>query len=871
MKTKHLSHILLTLVLSSQGVMGATPSTDSQFEHKSSLFNDSSISKFLNTASDMTDEEEELMKFLYANMVLPDWADYTPEFYLQNVRSSLRARKEMPWGKTVPQREFIHFVLPVRVNNENFDESRMVFYDELKDRVKDLTMEEAILEVNHWCHEKVTYQPSDSRTSSPLSTVSQAIGRCGEESTFTVAALRSVGIPARQVYTPRWAHTDDNHAWVEAWADGKWYFLGACEPEPILNLAWFNSPASRGMLMTTKVFGDYDGPEEVLERTPTNTIINVTENYAPVRIAEVTVRDAAGKAVENAAVNFSLYNYAEFYPIGRKISDSKGHASLLTGLGDLIVWASDGTNFGVAKIPAASTSPVDIILDKTPGWTGVMEFDIVPPAPSASLPTPTEEQRKENNLRLAREDSIRGAYMATFATDKGAQIVAALLNLDKDSLQDIRVKSRGNVHILTDLLSELPPAQRHKTLRLLSVVSEKDLRDIEPLVLLDHITTPPVDGLPAEIYDKYVMNPRISNEYLTTYKYALVPYFRGKTPEEIIRWCRDSVAVDSDYNQLAIKMAPTSVLRLKRADADSRNIFAVAAMRSAGIPAQINPVTGKTQYYNAEGQWTDFTLTPSEKASATAVPKGKIDLKFTPTGRILDPKYYYQFTISKIDGGLPHLLEFDEGETASSVNSREMEFDKGRYVIVTGQRMADGGVLARAEVFNITDSETTAVPLTIRQDSTEVQVIGSFNSENLYHDLATDTDKSLLSTTGRGYYILGLIQPNHEPTTHTLNDIAAVAAEFEKWGKKLVLLFADKSEAERFDRTRFPGLPSNVVFGTDINSANMKEVMENLNLTSSERPVFIIADTFNRVVFLSQGYTIGLGETIVDTLHRLKE
>lgn len=47
-----------------------------------------------------------------------------------------------------------------------------------------------------------------------------AYGRCGEESTFTVAALRSVGIPARQVYTPRWAHTDDNHAWVEAWVNG---------------------------------------------------------------------------------------------------------------------------------------------------------------------------------------------------------------------------------------------------------------------------------------------------------------------------------------------------------------------------------------------------------------------------------------------------------------------------------------------------------------------------------------------------------------------------------------------------------------------------------------------------------------------------
>ncbi len=70
-----------------------------------------------------------------------------------------------------------------------------------------------------------------------LFTIRSAYGRCGEQSTFTVAALRAIGIPARQVYTPRWAHTDDNHAWVEAWADGTWYFLGACEPEAVLNLA----------------------------------------------------------------------------------------------------------------------------------------------------------------------------------------------------------------------------------------------------------------------------------------------------------------------------------------------------------------------------------------------------------------------------------------------------------------------------------------------------------------------------------------------------------------------------------------------------------------------------------------------------------
>ena len=110
----------------------------------------------------------------------------------------------MLWGKEIPDEVFRHFVLPIRVNNENLDDSRRVFYGELKDRVKGLPMKDAILEVNHWCHEKVVYRPSDARTSSPLASVKTAYGRCGEESTFTVAALRAVGIPARQVYTPRW-------------------------------------------------------------------------------------------------------------------------------------------------------------------------------------------------------------------------------------------------------------------------------------------------------------------------------------------------------------------------------------------------------------------------------------------------------------------------------------------------------------------------------------------------------------------------------------------------------------------------------------------------------------------------------------------
>ena len=227
----------------------------------------------------LSDEQREALEMLYAYMPLPDSTDRQTDFYLEYVVDpALRARAEMPWGTMVSDTLFRHFVLPLRVNNEPLDRHRPQFYEQLKERVKGLSMKDAILEVNHWCHEKASYQPSDARTRSPQQTVGSAIGRCGEESTLTVAALRSVGIPARQVYTPRWAHTDDNHAWVEAWADGEWHFLGACEPEPVLDLGWFNAPASRGMLMHARVFGDYNGAEERLEEIDGTTFINVTDN-----------------------------------------------------------------------------------------------------------------------------------------------------------------------------------------------------------------------------------------------------------------------------------------------------------------------------------------------------------------------------------------------------------------------------------------------------------------------------------------------------------------------------------------------------------------------------------------------------------------
>lgn len=821
----------------------------------------------------LSGERLEAMQFLYAYMPLPDIVDYDASFHLQNVDYALRARAEMPWGSSVPVREFLHFVLPLRVNNEDMDSSRVVFYNELKDRVKGLSMEEAVLEVNHWCHEKVTYTPSDIRTSAPLATVRTAYGRCGEESTFTVTALRAVGIPARQVYTPRWAHTDDNHAWVEAWVDGKWRFLGACEPEPVLDLAWFNAPASRGMLMHTKAFGNYTGPEEVVGRTPCYTEINVTDNYAPVAPVTVRVVDEKGNPV-STDVEYKIYNYAEFFTAATRTSDSDGYATLSTGLGTLLAWATHEGRFGYALCEPASGDTAVIVLDKSSGYTASFEVDITPPRERNTAPEISFEQATCNARRFATEDSLRNAYVATFPGRDEAELLAFETGIDKGLVHNFLSKSRGNHAVIKDFLQWACKVDKERAMSLLYVVSEKDLRDITPDVLRDHMENVPLARFGDNIFYPYVVNPRVSNERLTPYKAFFMENFSpediegfAKNPKEWAEWCRENIIIENEWNPLQLCMSPAGVWRVRRCDTHSRDIFFVAGARSMGIPARIDAVTGKTQYYAGQGNWCDADFSFCDKVSP---PQGQIIAKFEPTAFIDNPRYYSHFSLSKIDAGRLQLQNYPESATWNTLLKEGTMVDAGDYLMVTGTRMADGGVLAQLTFFSVNGGESKELSYVQRESKEKLQVIGGFNSENLFYDLNSNVQRSLLSATGRGYYIIALVAPNSEPTNHFLRDVMPYKEQFEEWGQKMVLLFADSDEAGRFVND-FPLLPSTVVWGTDINNKIYNEIVANMKLQNPSRPIILVADTFNRVVFMSQGYSIGLGEQLAKVIKQLSE
>ena len=821
--------------------------------------------------SPMSVEEREALMFLYAYSPLIDLSFSGGDFLLKNVRWAFQAREAMPWGKDIPEDIFRHFVLPVRGGKENLDTARIVFYKELKERVATCeSMEKAALEVNHWCHEHVIYKPTNARTRSPLATMLTAYGRCGEESIFTLAALRAVGIPARQIYTPRWAHCDDNHAWIEVWVDGEWKYLGACEPEPRLNIAWFTLPVQRAMYVESEVFGKYNGQEEIVYVNESGSGVNVTSHYTRTVPTVVQVIDENGQPVENAKVEYKIFNYGEFYPVVTLYSDVKGETSLTLGQGDIFVWASKGKKLGFGELSVERQDTLTVVLDKTVGDLFSGEWDLVPPRQHDITALSTDEERAVNDRRFAREDSLRNVYVATFMSRTQGGDVAMELGVDTARFAAYMVASRGNYSELLRFMREVSPERRTLAMNLLGVIAEKDLQDTPADVLLSHVEG---DGRDVSnpYFTEYILNPRVQNELLTAYREPVREFLKRHGITDVIGLIQETgkiKVVDSLYPAKVVT-PPVGVIRAGVTDVLSRNVFFVAACRTMGIPARLSPISGKPEYYQ-NGTWHTVNFM-TEKV----VPKGELMLHYAQK-TVSDPKYFLNFTIGKLEDGRVRTIDLgsnaavDMGVGASykTIFTKPVTLEEGDYLLSTGNRRSDGAVLADLVSFQVEAGKLTNIDMLIRPCVEKMEILGVVSTA-LSIVPEGKTKPEAIRLPEKGYTAIALIEANKEPTNHLLRDMSGMKDDFENLGVPLYFVFKDADHQAKFNRADFRVFPSVMQWGTDLDGRLLKGLAEGLRLTNTESlPLIVLLNAKGEVVFVSQGYSVGLGTQIMNIISR---
>ncbi len=819
----------------------------------------------------LSPDEKQAMEFMYAYMPLSDLADYTPDFFLKNVQFSLKARQEMPWGKTIPEEEFLHFVLPLRVNNENLDNFREVMYPEIKARIQGLDMKQAALEINHWCHEKVNYRGTDSRTSAPLSTVKKTFGRCGEESTFTVTAMRTAGIPARQVYTPRWAHTDDNHAWVEVWIDGKWHFLGACEPDVDLDMGWFSEPSHRVMLVHSRAYGRYFGADDVVTAADRFSELNLTSNYATIKKITISVKNTDGTPVDSAKVEYQLYNYAEYYPIATGYTNAGGLTSLNTGMGDLIIWAAKNGKFAYQKLSVPEKDTLQLVLNQTVPADKSESFDLVPPHAVKMELNVSKEDRSKNDRRLAHEDSIRNAYMKTFKDSAWIAGFAEKTKLPFDSVSRFIQLSYGNWDQISAYLEKNAPKYRRTVLELAGTLAAKDFSDTPESILTDHLEQTAKSGLQKlvsskDLFVNEVLAPRIALENLSPWRsFLAAPFGPGMAQSTrndisvLTNWIRENIRINTVANlHSRAPLSPAGVYNLRVADPASRDIFFVAACRTFGIPARLNPET-QVPEYNKNGEWLRAGFDPE-----IAVQPEKGLLKLIEKNNPVTPQYYLHYTIGVLRNGFYRTLEFPEGAKLTNTE-KPISLEAGHYALVTGNRLEDGSVLSQMTFFTIEKGKLTTVPVELRKQSGELKPSGKLDLEKL--KLEKDGNPvSLSSLVGKGYSVLVVLDPEKEPSKHILNDLGPYVDQFNKWGGQFVFAMPAEKAGQAGVLKTYP-LPSKTESGVDQNGNILDAVSAIYGSGLKDKlPLVLFCDAAGNVYLFSSGYRIGVGEQLLKVI-----
>ena len=767
----------------------------------------------------LQERERLALQEVYAGLTAQDLLSFSPEWIAGYVCAALRAVDVLGWE--IPQEIVTQYLLPMRVNNEYPDGSREWLYLQLMPRVRGKRMMEAALEVNCWCAEQATYQSTDDRTIGPMGMCCRGRGRCGEESTLLVSALRAVGIPARQCYAPRWSHCDDNHAWVEFWADGTWHYMGACEPEPVPDRGWFTSAASRAMVVRALISDGRGG----MRAEP------VTERYGDTVAFRVRVCKK-NEPLSGVTVLYQIVNDSRLCDIFETVTGEDGTAVWHPGVGTMLLSVSCSGRLTERLVDLRQER--DVILDVSAGksptedtWTA--QWDMTPPKERIGV-DPGGISPLFGRCEEKRQAKVRGFHQRS---SRWLQLAG------------------GNEDALRRFLAQPQPEKEW----LLETLTEKDFSDVSAEALEDALrgALPYRGAYPDKIWREWILAPRVENEMLLPIRCLLAEKMSGcgfKRAAEVLEWMETHIRIVETRGAEDRRGNPAEYLRHGCCPAAEWQILAVQLCRSLGIPARLEPMLGLLE------TWEDGKeVTPAEPR--------RVALRLHTKG--MPAAYREHVTLSRWDGVRYIPLALDglvlDGEIT-------LQLPPGGYRLTTNRRQIDGTASAGVISFPLYEEKTVAVAL--EEDKTAEKLVcrelSAVKVKNL-HDAAI---KELPLTSAEGSLLLWL-ECGREPTEHLLLELLELREAFwkGKWPVRILLQRPEMAEHPLL-RQVVEGLPecSCYLSADDEDRYILRCAME---VGDGRLPLSVVLDGQGRGVYAGANYNIRTAHTLLRILQILRE
>ena len=819
----------------------------------------------------------ELLQFYYGFMPLSDAFTYDFDLFYRYAAHAASLRRTEARCAALPEEIFLHDVAWYRINSEKIVDCRSFFQEQVSPLIQGLDETQAVLAVNYWCASQASYEASDERTQSPLSVYRSGSGRCGEESTFLVSVLRSVGIPARQVYVPRWAHCDDNHAWVEVYVEGTWHFLGACEPEEVLDRGWFTNASTRAVLVYARTFTDYGVENQIAGRDGCVRFLNVTEHYAETKNLRIRVTDGEDRPISGASVSVEILNMAEFCSVLTLTTGADGTAGLTMGLGDVLVRAwKDGL---CAETPVgAEDREIRLKLTEAPENmpSGRTELEIRAPKDGVTpWPVPEAAQKAVGRARLKAADTARERKLSAFREE------AARAAESYPDEADIFLRARGNVAGLKKFLDGEDWKQERK--ELLHSLSDKDFRDLDPEILQEELRqlaplSPDVQQRMAsgaqtdsasgrEVCVRFCLCPRIGMEELTAFAPAVKEFFSGqeraafrKRPERIWEWEQAHLKYlpSEDYDTL--KITPPAALRGLWADETGKRTLFVAVCRTLGIPARLNPVTGQAEYLTGNG-WREVSGEAGAAGDGSEEAVADRSHSDSASARLLlltspeDPWSYAQtWSIGRLSGMGYETLNY---EGIHPENGRmELRLKSGIYRLITTNRMPGGSQYASIICFHLKEGEERTLEMKLhRPELKDLLVKNPLPAFTLQDSGGNTVDSASLLNGAKSLLIF--VEEGKEPTEHVLNELPAEKERMERLSCRLILAADSMASLENplLNRTADVFETAEVYF--DEGLENAEPVARRMYVAPDLLPLLVAVDEQGCGIYACSGYHVG--------------
>ncbi|MCB5387496.1 transglutaminase domain-containing protein [Blautia glucerasea] len=787
------------------------------------------------------------MKYLYVTAPYSDLVNYSFEDIQDFAGHGLFLYNTLERVKELPEEMFLNYILDHRVNEEEVLPCRTLFWNELKDRIEGKNAKDAAIEVNYWCAEEATYHSGDDRTLPALTVYRRGYGRCGEESVFLVNALRSVGIPARQVYVPRWSHCDDNHAWVELWCDGKWYFTGACEPLMILNKGWFTNASSRAMMVHSRLFDLFPAEgEDVIGKEGAAVMLNQTARYAKVKTVSVKVLDKTGAPVKGAQVQFQVLNMGEYFPIAKAETDENGTVSLVTGLGSVRVLAflPGMEGFAQADLDTRALGEISLTLTgeavEAEDWRAV---DVIAPVDTPVNPDmPTPEQKAEGTRRMNEANKIRKEKKENWVNP---ELTAFLAGEDEKELRQAMV----------------------------DVLSEKDHTDCVCNVLEEHLEYGKVyakeyrdlvlNANGYNLYINYVLNPRVEDELLRPYRKEILSFFTDEqkaafrvNPAEIWNYIQTHIVAYPDNERETVMETPYECLVSGIGTQRSQKVLFVAIARTLGIPARLNPDNKVMEY------WAMDHFVPvlkQQEGGAVLILKKEADAVWN---------YYQNWTMGRLVGNEYVSLNLTgrswEGDTL------ELALILGTYRIITTNRLPNGNQFAWEKTFIIKEGEKLEETLHLR----EAQLGDMLERISLPEFKVKDADGNQVTCadlTKGGKKILMWLEESQEPTEHILNEMLEHAEKFHKFENSISFMIRTQEAKQDPLLAKVLKIFPNVSVYYDSFEENIELLGRRMYVDPDKLPLILVTNGESVGIYATSGYNVGTGDMLIRIMEEVPE